>query len=262
MLTTEQRQAFDEQGLVHIPGAFSRAEAQAMEDEMWTILKQKVGALRTDPATWSAKFVSGLQPFKKLPVFDPIGSKITLEAITDLLGEGRWKYPKDWGQFLVTFPAQEQWTVPNHWHIDFGFQMPPDGLSGLLMFSFLADVAPQGGGTAVVNGSHHLIRRFVETQPPDETFTTGKRGRKAFLRSDPWLADLSSDKKDPGRVARFMATEHIIDGISVKVSELSGKAGDIVIAHPWLLHCTAPNCGNWPRFMRVQRIALAERTVA
>jgi len=253
MLTTEQRQAFDEQGFVHICGAFSRAEAEAMEDQMWTVLKQKYGSLRTDPATWPATFVSGLQPFKKLPVFAAIGSQTTLEAITDLLGEGRWKYPKDWGQFLVTFPTQAPWTVPNHWHIDFSFQMPPDDLSGLLVFSFLADVAPEGGGPAVLNGSHHLMRCFVERQPP-ETFTTAKRGRKAFLRSDPWLEELSADKKDPDRVARFMATEHIIDGISVKVSELSGKAGDIVIGHPWLLHSTAPNCGHWPRFMRVQRI--------
>ena len=259
MLTRQQRQAFAVQGFVPIPGAFSRIEAQAMEDQIWTALKQKYGAIRTDPATWTAEFVSGLQPLKQLPVFAPIGSKTTLDAITDLLGEGRWKYPKDWGQFLVTFPTQGPWTVPYGWHIDFDFQMPPDGLSGLLMFSFLADVAPQGGGTAVLNGSHHLMRRFVETQP-SETFATAKRGRKAFLSSDPWLQDLSSDKKVPGRVERFMASEHMVDGVSLKVSELSGKAGDIVIAHPWLLHCTAPNCGHWPRFMRVQRIRLADNS--
>lgn len=148
--------------------------------------------------------------------------------------------------------------MPNSWHIDFDFQSSQAGLSGLLIFSFLADVAPQGGGTAVLNGSHHLIQRFVATQPP-ETFTTAKRSHKAFLCSNPWLQDLSADEVSPDRVARFMVTKHVIDGIPVQVSELSGKAGDIVIGHPLLLHSTAPNCGPRPRFMRVQRIRLAEK---
>ena len=256
MLTTEQRQAFDVQGFVRIPGAFSRAEAQAMEDQMWAVLKQKYGASPNDPGTWPAQHISGLQPFKRLAVFDAIGSQTTLDAISDLLGEGRWKMPKEWGQFLVTFPTPGPWTVPNSWHIDFDFQSSQAGLSGLLIFSFLADVAPQEGGTAVLNGSHHLIQRFVATQPPD-TFTTAKRSHKAFLRSNSWLQDLSAVEVSPDRVARFVATEHFIEGTPVQVSELSGKAGDIVIGHPLLLHSTAPNCGPRPRFMRVQRISLA-----
>ena len=257
MLTTAQRQAFDVQGFVRIPGAFSRTEAQAMEDQMWSVLKQKYGASPNDPATWPTQHVSGLQPFKRLTVFDAIGGQTTQDTINDLLGEGRWKTPKDWGQFLVTFPTPGPWTVPNGWHTDFNFQSSQEGLSGLLMFSFLADVAPQGGGTAVLNGSHHLIQRFVATQPP-ETCTTAKRGRKAFLRSDPWLQDLAANEASPDRVARFMAAEHVIDGIPVQASELSGKAGDIVICYPLLLHSTAPNCGQRPCFMRVQRIRLVE----
>jgi hypothetical protein len=253
MLTTEQRQAFAELGFVRIPGAFSRAQAQAMEDQLWTILGEKAGVSRTDPTTWPVAGVTGLQPFKKLPVFDAIGSQTTLAVIDDLLGKGRWKPPKEWGQFLVTFPSQEPWTVPDGWHTDFDFRTPLEPLSGLLIFSFLADVAPQGGGTVVLNGSHRLISRFVAAQPA-ETLATMKRNRTAFLRTNPWLQELAADQSAPDRVARFMTTPHIIDGVPLHVSELSGQAGDIVLGHPLLLHSTAPNSGQWPRFMRIQRI--------
>ena len=49
---------------------------------------------------------------------------------------------------------------------------------------------------------------------------------------------------------------HEIGGVPVRVVELSGAPGDIVLAHPWMLHCSSPNCGSQPRFMAVQRIRL------
>jgi hypothetical protein len=257
MLTTEQRQAFDAQGFVRLPGAFSRTEALAMEAQVWAVLGEKYGARRTDPETWTMQYVSGLQTLKKLSVFEAIGSTTTLEAIDDLLGKGRWKHPTNWGQFLISFPTHARWTVPTDWHTDFGFLAPTDSVFGALVFSYLSDVAPHGGGTAVLAGSHRLIRRFVNTQP-HEALEKMKRARKALLRSDPWLEGLSSKAEAPDRVERFMETEHVIDGVPVRVSELTGNAGDVIIGHPWLLHTGAPNCGNLPRFMCVQRIRLAD----
>ena len=52
-----------------------------------------------------------------------------------------------------------------------------------------------------------------------------------------------------------MQTETVIADVPVRVAEISGEAGDVVVAHPWLLHCApTPNCGDVPRLMRVQRI--------
>jgi len=48
--------------------------------------------------------------------------------------------------------------------------------------------------------------------------------------------------------------EHSVAGVPVEIVELSGEAGDVVIGHPWLLHRGAPNRGERPRFMRVQRV--------
>ncbi|TDD56367.1 hypothetical protein E1263_25345 [Kribbella antibiotica] len=41
-----------------------------------------------------------------------------------------------------------------------------------------------------------------------------------------------------------------VDGIPVRVIELTGRAGDVYITHPWVLHSIAPNTRETPRMMR------------
>ena len=264
MLLPEQHQEFDEKGFVRVKGAFSRAEARAMEDQVWTLLGEKYGALRGDSATWPVESVSGLRVLKQLPVFQAIGSAATLDAIDCFLGKSRWQKSKGWGQFGVSFPEDSRWTVPTNWHTDFWFLHQTDAPFGLLVFSFLSDVGPSDGGTAVVAGSHQLVQRFVEDieeTKRHEMLAPVRRGIEAFLSSDPWLAALSSDDANPDRIARFMDKEHVIDGIGVRVCELTGDAGDIIVGHPWLLHAIAPTCGTRPRFMCIARIHAAREGI-
>ena len=253
MLTQDQREKFDRMGFVHLKGAFSHEDARAMHDLLWRTLGELYGARSDRHETWDIPHVAGLQSIKSDPVFDPIGSATVIAAIDDLLGKGGWQMPAQWGQFLVTFPKPHEWNVPVGWHTDFDFTADAGVLSGVLAFSFLNDVQPRGGGTAVLTGSHRLMQRFIDRQPA-KLRAKMKTVRKAFLDSNPWLTDLDTDEDRPGRVARFMDGEHEIDGIPVRVVELTGDAGDVIIGHPWLLHAAAPNCGDGPRFMRVQRI--------
>jgi hypothetical protein len=55
-----------------------------------------------------------------------------------------------------------------------------------------------------------------------------------------------------------MAVEGRVGDLPVRVTELTGEAGDVIVGHPWLVHSPATNCSDRPRFMRVQRI-LASR---
>jgi hypothetical protein len=75
------------------------------------------------------------------------------------------------------------------------------------------------------------------------------------MHSDPWLKALAMGG-EAERIERFMECGHAIADIPLRVAELSGEPGDVVIGHPWLLHTGGPNCGDRPRFMRVQRIRL------
>jgi hypothetical protein len=70
----------------------------------------------------------------------------------------------------------------------------------------------------------------------------------------PWLQTLTTPEYDADRTARFMDEDSDIDGIAVRVVELTGAAGDVVIAHPWTVHHVAFNTGSYPRLMRAQSI--------
>lgn len=258
MLSLDQRAEFNAHGFVRISSAFDTEAARQMQQRVWEFLGEKYGVAESKRSTWGKikGVLSSLQELKSEPPFAKIGSDKTLSCIDSILGRGRWRKPKTWGQFLVTFPTISEWVVPTQtWHTDFGFAKPPPGAFGAIMFSFIREVGEHSGGTAVIAGSHRLVHRFVEQQPA-ESLTKMKAVRKAFFASDPWLKDLctNSDEEPCSRNRRFMANGHEISGIPVQVTELTGEPGDIVPGHPWLMHTSAMNCGENPRMMCVQRI--------
>ncbi|HVX17853.1 MAG TPA: phytanoyl-CoA dioxygenase family protein [Acidimicrobiales bacterium] len=75
---------------------------------------------------------------------------------------------------------------------------------------------------------------------------------KQLLGDHSWFAELftAAEANDPvERIRRFMLDDAEIDGIRVRVRELTGSAGDVVLLHPWLLHCASANTADRPRMM-------------
>jgi hypothetical protein len=250
-MTEEQHDHFEARGFVRLRGVFAR-DAAAMEERVWQALGRRCGARRAEPETWPRGSAEGLQFLKRQAVFDAIGGPVLRGALDALLGAGVWLEPKDWGQVLVTFPSAGESTARSPWHTDFDFRGPPGRVFGALVFSYLCDVPPGAGGTLAVAGSHRLIRRFALAR-------AGRLGRMktvrhAFMRSDPWLAALAAEESAARLDRASLPGPRDLDGVPAEVVELAGEAGDVVIGHPWLLHRTAPNLGERPRMMRVQRI--------
>jgi hypothetical protein len=232
-----------------------------MEARVWAWLERKYGIGRDEPSTWAVTTPTGLQGMKSHAVFAAIGGAPLRAALDALLGAGRWAAPRDWGSFLVTFPSAEPWRVPSRvWHTDFDYRGPAEPPQGALVFSYLSDVPPGAGGTLAVEGSHRVIERFVAARPSAGREKM-KITRTALLASDPWLRELTASEDPPGRAEQLMRPGAVVAGVAVRVVELAGEAGDVVIGHPWLLHCGAPNAGAAPRLMRVQRVRPAPRRV-
>ena len=139
------------------------------------------------------------------------------------------------------------------WHWDNPTEPHRDRLRGLFVVSFIGRVAPGGGGTLILSGSPRLLIE-QERQLPDSQ----RRGsiaalRERFHRSHPWLMALTGLAPSPAdRVAAFMERETVVDGVPLRVAELTGEPGDMVFCHPVMVHCVAPNRGARPRFMRIK----------
>jgi hypothetical protein len=173
----------------------------------------------------------------------------------DLLGAATWSPPKNWGVTLATFPEPGGWDLPTRlWHWDNPGEPHLDRTRGLFVVSFIGPVAPRGGGTLIISGSPRLLTEQQRRLSADQRRELGGKPWERFGRSHPWLSALTGQAPSPAdRVAAFMDEETIVDGVPLQVVELTGEPGDMVFCHPVMVHCAAPNRGDWPRFMRIKQ---------
>jgi hypothetical protein len=242
-------EVFAQRGFVRVEQAFSREDARTMTELLWDALGRNFGIFRSEPSTWDRPFRKApLNEIAHTPVFWNIFAD-RLAGVIDVLLDGAWNLPEVLGDLLITFPNASAWELPHDgWHSDEGY------VPGLMGFIFLNDVEREGGGTLIVQGSHRLprldYRRLAE---PDGAGRKWKHRWEAERQSE-WLRALRTHGDPAVRYQRFVETATDVDGIPLQVVELTGKAGDAVLCHPWLMHAIASNASATPRFMRTPRI--------
>jgi hypothetical protein len=250
MLSPDELVTFADTGLVRLPGAFRREDAHAMEEMVWRFVTAR-GTVRDDPSTWLPGAVAGLSPKVKRKATFQLGLTDTVTAVLDQLLDGDWDRPTNCGGVLVTFPDCVEWTLPHGlWHADTHLMHDPDPLFGVKLYAFINTVRPGQGGTCVLSGGHHLVRRYREANASD---LRSLRDQRRLMTSNEWLLELSKGNLDDGRTQRLMEST-TVDGYEVRVVELTGEPGDVVLAHPWALHCIAPNAADQPRMMTSKNI--------
>jgi hypothetical protein len=255
VLTAADLATFDRDGIVKVEGVFGEDTATRMRDVLWHELHRRYEIERDDPSTWYRHAPTGLKSTKKSRVFTPmLGPRLT-EALDQLFGPEQWVTPKHLGQVLVTMPNAEAWRVPRAlWHADFQYTYPPDELMIVKCWALFDDVAPGGGGTPQLAGSHRLTARYIDGRTGNEL--EYKRVRDGLLRSHPWLKALATGRD--GDDAQFMAADADVDGLPARVVELTGRTGDVFVTHPWTMHSIAVNATHRPRLMR--SFAIQRRT--
>jgi hypothetical protein len=221
-----------------------------MRERLWRMLERR-GARRDDRSTWRANAATKLHGLRRGDAA-PHDSAPVVAALDDLMGAGDWRAQRHWGQVLVTFPNAATWDVPHRpWHVDHGHQRLGDRIWGVNVFLCVDDVEPGGGGTVVLHRSPLLMAAFVDGLRP--AHRTPKQLHRAFLASDPYLRALADPADTEDRVARFVERETVVGGVLTRVVELTGRAGDVVVCHPWAVHNVAPNALDRPRLMRASR---------
>ncbi len=246
MLTAQQRIDFERDGIVRISGAFSGVAAERMQAVVWRELARRYAVDRDIPTTWPRSAATGLKSSKKHREFDAILSQKLSESLDVLFGSGEWTRPKAWGNVLVTFRDADVWTVPHRvWHSDFPPTLCAEKLDVVKVWSLISHIEPSGGGTPHIAGSHRLFARWLANNPERDY----KRAKFGFLKSHPWLRELSSDSPSHERTTRLMR-ESDIDGLPARVVETIGQPGDVWITHPWVFHSIACNARDEPRMQR------------
>jgi hypothetical protein len=247
-LSQAQLEEFRELGMVRLRRAFSAAAATQMRDRLWGGLARQ-GILRANPATWTVPRPVGFQALTQEGVFDALGSPTLRMALDQLLGPDSWVQPQHWAAPLVSFPESGvKWDVPcRNWHVDFPARGAAAPLMGVRVLAFLDTVAPHGGGTVVAQGSHRIVERLVASGAAGSG--RSRDVRALLTQTQEWFATLWSPEPSGNRLERFMASESSIDGVPLRVVELSGEACDVVLMHPWQFHAAAPHCGTMPRLM-------------
>ena len=253
-LTSSDIQRFEHDGYVVVKEAFARADALAMQERWWSELEAVHDIRREDRSSWRP-IPGDLKGAKHDPIQARILTRQVRGVLDDLLGEGAWAPPKDWGRPIVTFPEPGPWEPPSHfWHWDTPWELYLDRPKGLFVVSFIGSVAPRSGGTLVLCGSPRLLTRQERGIPADQRRGSATKPWDRFHRSHPWLMALTGKAPSPAdRVAAFMDRETVVDGVPLRVVELTGEPGDMVFCHPAMVHCGAPNRGERPRFMRIKQ---------
>ncbi|MBV9254667.1 MAG: phytanoyl-CoA dioxygenase family protein [Actinobacteria bacterium] len=247
-LTVDERRHFEERGWVRVAAAFAVDDAAAMRDVVWRALETR-GVRRDDPSSWTVEAPFHLQGLKSAPQFDAIGTPRTLTAIGEVLQTDDWLRPRDWGAFFLLFPVARPWNVPHAgWHVDAPYDDALAPPAGVKVHALFGDVEPRAGGMTVIEGSHRVVAHVMSTAPlPDHT--RAARIRKYLLACDPWFKDLSTPGEPEPRIEQFVDATTDVCGIAVRVVEMTGQAGDVVLMHPLLLHTRPTNAGGQPRFL-------------
>ncbi|MFI6870623.1 phytanoyl-CoA dioxygenase family protein [Nocardia sp. NPDC050406] len=225
MLTDAQIDSFIAEGFVKVDGAFSPEVAAAAREILW----RETGCDPDDPSTWTAPVIRlgehGEEPFR-----EAVTAPVLREAADQLVGPGRWLPRISLGTFPIRFPSPES-PGDDGWHVDVSFAGPDDDPAdfmtwrvnlrskgrALLMLFLFSDIDAEDAPTRISVGSHLRLAKQLEPYG-DEGISLGK-------------LDFAS----------------AIDGLPLALA--TGRAGDVYLCHPFLVHAAQPHHGRHPRFL-------------
>jgi len=229
-LSSEDVEAFIHRGFCTLEGAFSREQAARVRSLVWDRMRAKAGIDRDDPATWPETY--DIEEHLDHPVVCETFTDRLARAVEDLVGDGRWNGSRSWGLWPVNFRfgAGEPYQIPSFgWHVDGNwFRHTIDcARQGLLLIGLFSDIAPRGGGTILSAGSHRITARVLARHPE------GLDHRELFAE---------------------VLREPLGD-----FHEVTGRAGDVVLGHPFLFHTRGFKHVGEPRFISNAECGLTGR---
>jgi hypothetical protein len=251
-LTPEQRDTFARDGVLRLPGVLpadlvERARAAVLRP-LERIGLWRDGAWRLDALprpVWPSNGPSaGKTIGNKHPELAALMEAPAIRVPVDELLEGREIdrriYPRP--QVLFTLPNADQWMLTSGWHTD-APRLASRRPAGVQVFAFLDQVAPRGGGTLAIAGSHRLLG--------DGRFMTAKQVHRE-IGHEPFIRQLWAKAPIPWADDAELPSG-AVENLPLRVVELTGGPGDAWLMDLRTLHAGAPNASDRPRLMVTYR---------
>jgi hypothetical protein len=220
VLTSLDIESFVENGFCTLRGAFTREQAASAADCVWRRMEEKAGIRRSDPSTWPPTYDIEEQ-LNKPEVVSCFNDRVAA-AVEQLVGPGRWYGDRRWGFWPVNFSygANVPYGYPTiGWHIDGNwFRHTIDcPKQGLLVIGLFTDIEPHWGGTILALGSHKRTARVLA--------------------------------KHPDGISHLDLFREVLSEQLGNFHEITGAAGDVVLAHPFMFHTRGIKHGGPPRII-------------
>ena len=243
VLTDEHVQSFLDKGYLVVHDCLDMTIANRWIDEAY----QRLGYDKRDPSTWTKDIIwmdhKNQMPVREVApkawaaILDVVGGEDRLETQVMALPPGHFTSINSfqWSDaFIVNFHrgAGETWRAPSPqvkgWHKDGSYfrHFIDSREQALLTIILWSDMLHQGGGTFIAPDSVRIIAHQLLQHPEGV---------------DPHDFDFQA-----------------IISQCTQFEELTGKAGDFVILHPFMLHASSQNVIGVPRFMTNPPIVLKE----
>jgi len=244
VLTDEQVQNFLNKGYLIVHDSLERDIASSWINQAYT----RLGYDKNDPNTWTKDIIwmdhQNHLPVKEVApkaweaILDVVGGEDRLETqVLRIPGSGHFSTINsfEWSDaFIVNFHrgADQPWQPPSPqitgWHKDGSYfrHFIDSHEQALLTVVLWSDMLHEGGGTFIAPDSVRVVARYLYEHP---------EGVPANKIDVPWLINQCHE-----------------------FTELTGKAGDFVILHPYMLHASSQNVIRVPRFMTNPPIMLKE----
>ncbi|MDF0528470.1 phytanoyl-CoA dioxygenase family protein [Tsukamurella sp. 8F] len=218
MLTDEQVETFVRDGFIAVRRAFAPEIASAARNVLWDELEQ-MGVERDAPSTWDRPVIRlgehGEAPFRAAATAPALA-----QAADRLVGPERWVPRVSLGTFPVRFPSEAE-PGDDGWHVDASFpgDEPDDFLRwrvnahsrgrALLMLFLFSDVDIGDAPTRIRVGSHRRLAGMLQRY--------GEEGAEIGALG-----------------AEYAATSDLPEAAA------TGRAGDVYLCHPFLVHAAQP----------------------
>jgi hypothetical protein len=221
VLTSEDLERFVVEGFCRVPGAFTSKQAAAAADCVWRRMEAKARILHSDPSTWPASY--DIEEQLTNPEVLACFNDCVAAAVEQLVGAGRWYGERRWGFWPVNFSYGSD-MLPRcfptvGWHVDGNWfrHTINSPQQGLLIIGLFTDIEPGWGGTILALGSHKQTARVLA--------------------------------KHSEGMSHFDLFAEVLSEPLGGFYEITGHAGDVVLAHPFMFHTRGYKYAGPPRII-------------